>query len=81
VNLGTPTDSALGTKLVGLLRRLVESLRSTADYAIQLEEDTVKLVFESESDADIMRGLLKIKAVERGGDDWASKSISDFRSP
>jgi hypothetical protein len=81
VNLGTPTDSALGTKLVGLLRRLVESLRSTADYAIQLEEDAVKLVFESESDADIMRGLLKIRTVERGGDDWASKSISDFRSP
>jgi hypothetical protein len=68
-------------KLIGLLQRLVESLRSTADYAIQLEEDVVKLVFESELDANVMRGLLKIETVERGGDDWASKSTSDFRSP
>jgi hypothetical protein len=41
----------------------------------------VKLVFESELDANVMRGLLKIETVERGGDDWASKSTSDFRSP
>ena len=79
VNLGTSTDSLASKKLADLLRRLVESLRSTSDYAILLEENEVKFAFESELDAEVAGGLLGSRIVNRGG--WASESICDFDLP
>jgi hypothetical protein len=79
VNLGTSTDSALGRQLVDLLRQLLEDLRSTADYALLPEENEVKIAFERDIDAEVVRGLLKASLVESSGDEWASKSICDFR--
>jgi hypothetical protein len=80
VNFGTPTDGASGRKLVDLLQQLIESLRLTADYAILLEEQEVKVAFESDLDAEVARGLLRARIVERGSDEWTSKSICDFPS-
>jgi hypothetical protein len=80
VNVGTSTDSASGRKLVDLLRELIESLRLTADYALLAEEQEVKLAFESDLEAEVARGLLGARIFERGGDEWASKSICDFAS-
>ncbi len=81
VKLGTSTDSVAGEKLADLLRCFVESLRSTADYALLLEEHQVKIAFESDLDAEVARGLLGSRIVKRGGDEWASKSICDFHLP
>jgi hypothetical protein len=81
MKLGTSTDSVAGKKLVDLLRRFVESLRSTADYAILLGDHEVKIAFESDSNAEVARGLLGSRIVKRGGDEWASKSICDFHLP
>ena len=81
VNLGTSTDSASGEKLVDLLRRFVESLRSTADYAILLEEYQVRIAFERDIDFEVARGLLvarglfKAASLEVGGAEWASRAI------
>jgi hypothetical protein len=80
VSLGTSTDSALGRQLVELLRQLIESLRSTADYAFLAEGHEVKIAFERDIDAEVARGLLKASVVERGGNEWASKSVCDFAS-
>ena len=57
MDLGSPTDSASGQKRVKLVRRLLESLGSTADFAILLEEHEIKVAFECDSDAEaIARG-------------------------
>ena len=80
VNLGISTDSALGRRLVDLLRQLVEDLRSTADYTLLAEGHEVKIAFERDMDAEVARGLLKASLVERGGRDWASQSVCDFAS-
>ena len=42
VELGTPSDSASGRRLVAQLDRLTESLRTSADYAMCCEEQAVK---------------------------------------
>jgi len=78
--LGTSADSASGRKLVDLVRQLVESLGLTADYSISAEEQEVKIAFESDLEAEVARGLLRAHIVERGGVEWASKSICDFAS-
>ena len=78
VNIGIPTDSASGKKLVDLLLRLIESLRSAADYAILIDLHEVKIVFERDLDAAFAGGLLGSRIVKRGGDEWASESICDF---
>jgi hypothetical protein len=81
VNLGTPTDSASGKKLVDLLQRLIESLQSTADYAFLPEEYEVKIAFERDIDFELARGLLvarglfKAAPLEVGGAEWASRAI------
>jgi hypothetical protein len=81
VNLGTSTDSASGKKLVDLLQRLIESLQSTADYAILLEEYQVKIAFERDIDFEVARGLLVARGLfeatllEVGGAEWASRAI------
>ena len=80
VNLGTSTDSASDKKLVDLLRRFVESLRSTADYAILLEEYQVKIAFERDIDFEVARGLLKATLLEVGGAEWASRSICTWEA-
>jgi hypothetical protein len=80
VKLGTSTGSATGRKLVDLLRRLIESLRSSSDYAILPDGHVVKIAFESDLDAEVARGFLRALIAERGGDEWASKSICDFAS-
>ena len=79
VNLGTSTDSASGK--VELLQRLIESLRSTADYAILFEEYQVKIAFERDIDFEVARrllvarGLFKAASLEVGGAEWASRAI------
>jgi hypothetical protein len=75
VNLGTPTDSASGKKLVDLLQRLIESLQSTADYAFLPEEYEVKIAFERDIDFEVARGLFKATLLEVGGAEWASRAI------
>jgi hypothetical protein len=80
MDLGSPTDSAPGRKQVKLVWRLLESLGSTADFAILLEEHEIKVAFESDSDAEAIAGLVVARVVERGGDEWASKSICNFAS-
>jgi hypothetical protein len=56
VSLNAPTHSASGKKAVNLLQRLVEDLRSTADFALHPEEQEVKVAFESDLDAEAARG-------------------------
>jgi hypothetical protein len=58
VQVGTPTDSASDKRRADFLRRLVEDLRSCADYAILLEESEVQIAFVSELDAKITGALL-----------------------
>jgi hypothetical protein len=60
------------------LDRLTESLRTSADYAVCCEEKVVKVGFESDLDASILRKLLMARVVERGGEEWASKSVCDL---
>ena len=74
VNLGTSTDRAAGRQMIGLLRRLIENLQSTADYAFLPEENEVKIAFERDIDFEVVRGLLKA-GVLSGGDEWASCAI------
>jgi hypothetical protein len=71
----TSTDSASGEKLVELLRELIESLRSTADYALLTQEQETKIAFERDLEAAVVRKLLGARNVERGGDEWASESL------
>ena len=78
VNVGTPTDSSSGKKLVDLLQRLIESLRSTADYAILIDLHVVRIVFESDLDAAFAGRLVGSRIVKRDGDEWASESICAF---
>ena len=75
VNLRASTDSAAGKRLLKLLRRLIESLHSTADYAFLPEEYEVKIAFEQGVDFEVVRGLLKATLLEVGGDEWTARSI------
>ena len=79
VNLETPVDSTSG-KLVDLLRRLVEGLQSTADYALFAEKHEIKIAFERDLDAEVVRGLLKASLLEIGGAEWASRSVCVWES-
>jgi hypothetical protein len=63
---------------VDLLRRPIESLRSSSDYAIFPDKHVVKIAFESDLDAEVARRLLKARIVERGGDEWSSESICEL---
>jgi hypothetical protein len=47
----------------------------TADYELLAEEQEVKIAFENDLEAEVARGLLGVRIVERGGDEWASESI------
>src|SRR5262245_7424304 len=58
VNLGTSTDTEASKQMLGLLRQLIESLQSTADYAFLPEENEVKIAFERDIDFEVARGLL-----------------------
>ena len=80
VNLNTPTDSASGKKAVDRMQRLVEDLRSTADFALHFGEQEVKVAFESDSDAEVARGLLRADVVERGGVEWVSRGVCNWPS-
>jgi len=71
----TSTDSASGEKLVDLLRKLIESLRLTADYAFLTQEQETKIAFERDLEAAVVRKLLGARTIERGGDKWASEAI------
>jgi hypothetical protein len=78
VHLPTSTDSEAGRQLVDLLRRLIESLQSTADYAFLPEENEVKIAFEREIDFEVARGLLKATHLEVGGAEWASRAVCSW---
>jgi hypothetical protein len=78
VRLHNPTDSASGRKAVNHLQRLVEDLRSTADFALHLEEQDIKVAFESDLDAEAARGLLRADVVERGGAEWVSRAVCNW---
>ena len=80
VRLGTPGDSASGKKLTAQLRRITESLPSGADYAMLLEGEEVKVALERDEDAETLQEFLMARAVEPGGDEWASRSVCDFTS-
>ena len=74
VNLRASTDSAAGKRLLKSLRRLIESLQSTADYAFLPEEYEVKIAFERDVDFEVARGLLKATLLKVGGDEWNSSA-------
>jgi hypothetical protein len=78
VSLNAPTHSASGKKAVNLLQRLVEDLRSTADFALHPEEQEVKVAFESDLDAEAARGLLRADVVEHGGVEWVSRAVCNW---
>jgi hypothetical protein len=78
VNLPTLAESEAGRQLVGLLRELIESLQSTADYAFLPEGDEVKIAFERDIDFEVARGLLKGTRLEIGDAEWASRAICSW---
>jgi hypothetical protein len=63
-----------------MVGQLAESLQTTADYAVCCEGREVKVAFESELDARTLGELLMAHVVERGGEDWASKSVCNLDS-
>src|SRR5258708_29611085 len=75
VTLETPTESASGRRVVDQLRRLIESLQSSADYAFLAEENEVKIAFERDMDFEVARGLLKAGLLEHGGTEWSSRAV------
>jgi hypothetical protein len=78
VDLGTPSDSTSGRRLVARLGQLTDSLRTSADHAMCCEEREVKIAFESDLDASAFTELLMGRVVERGGEEWASRSACDL---
>jgi hypothetical protein len=80
VDLGTRGKGTRARRLVELLGQLTESLQTTADYAVYCEEQEVKIAFESELDAKTLGKLLMARVAERGGKDWASKSVCNLDS-
>src|ERR1700750_2113903 len=75
VRWDTSTDSASGEKLVDLLRKLIENLRLTADYAFLTQEQETKIAFERDLEAAVVRKRRGARTIERGGGKWASESI------
>ncbi len=69
-----------GRRLIDLLDQLTASLHTTADYAACCEGQEVKIAFESDLDARTLGELLAARVVERGGEDWASKSVCNLDS-
>ena len=63
-----------------MVGQLAESLQTAADYAVWCEGREVKVAFESELDARTLGELLMAHVVERGGEDWASKSVCNLNS-
>lgn len=80
VHLGVSTDSEAGRQLVSLLLRLIETLQSTADYALLPEENEVKIAFERDIDFEVVRGLLKATFLEDGSAEWASRAVCTWVS-
>ena len=80
VHLDTPTDSTSGKKLLSRLRRLVEGVRSNADYAVRLEGREVNVAFESDNDTATVSERLRARMVRLGGDGWASVTVCDLAS-
>ena len=80
VDLGTSGKGARGKRLVDLLGQLTASLQTTADYAVCCEGQEVKIAFESDLDARTLAELLAARVVERGGKEWASKSVCNLDS-
>ena len=80
VDLGTPGKGTRGKRLVDLLGQLTDGLQTTADYAVCCEGQEVKIAFESDLDARTLGELLAARVVERGGEDWASKSVCNLDS-
>ena len=78
VYLPTSTESDAGRQLVGLLRQLIQSLGSTADYAFLPEGDEVKIAFERAIDFEVARGLLKGTLLEVSHAEWASRAICSW---
>ena len=78
VDLGTPSNSTSGRRLVSRLGQLANSLRTSADYAMCCEEQEVKIAFENDLNANTLTELLMGQVVERGGKEWASKSVCDL---
>jgi hypothetical protein len=60
--------------------QLTASLQTTADYAVCCEGRELKVVFESELDAKTLGKVLMAHVVERGGEEWASKSVCNLDS-
>jgi len=80
VHLDTRTDSTSGKRLLSRLRRLLEGVRSNADYAVRLEEQEVNVAFESDNDTATVSERLKARIVRLGGDGWASIAVCDLAS-
>jgi len=78
VDLGTRGKGTRARRLVDLLGQLTESLQTTADYAMCCEEQEVKIAFESELDVETLGKLLMARVAERGGKDWASRSVCNL---
>jgi hypothetical protein len=82
VDLGASSDSAAGQRLGASVQRLVESLQSTADYAMCWEGQEIRIAFESDLDATTLRQLLMTRVVKRGlaygGDSWATTSVCEL---
>jgi len=51
-----------------------------AHYAMCCEEQEVKIAFESELDVETLGKLLMARVAERGGKDWASRSVCNLDS-
>ncbi len=80
VDLGTKINGVHGRRLARLLGDLVDSLQTSADYAVCSDRQEVKVAFESHLDAAAFGKLLKARLVEGDGKDWASKSVSHLNS-
>ena len=78
VDLGTPSGSPRGKRLFALLGELTWCMGTKADYALCCDGQEVKVAFESDLDAKTLGKLLMARVVERGSEDWASKSICDL---
>jgi hypothetical protein len=78
IDLETPSGSLRGKRLFAFVHELVRRMETNADYALCCEGQEVKVAFESDLDAKTLGKLLMARVVERGGEDWASKSICDL---
>ena len=79
VNVGLLADATARRQRANLVRRLIEALPLTGDYAITRQANEVRIAFERDSDIGLAKGLLSARRVKPGDAQWASKVICNFR--